>query len=342
MNALLDLDEPVRRVASAADQASLAAAKLEEAAKRAEAAAARVDVNGEGAAPKRAVARPVAAKPVIVDEMPAFEVPPPRLKSRAFGLVLMLVLVGCGVGFYLIYRSQQESTAEQQAKAAAERRRQEEDHKRQGEAFADAGALVVSSSPSEAGVWLRLGRTTVNTMGLSAGSTHELAFLLDGHQLGEVQVLAGNWSGDGDRRKAVVNVTLKQLEPPVAPRGAKRPPPAVPAALPLQPTAVHGTTGLTGRGPITVQSSPTDAEAFLYIGLTGTMRFNELVAGRDYELVVVKDGYKPRHITIKADDWRDGGDPDIPIDTAKKKGLLERSVELEPLPDPKKPAEKGR
>jgi hypothetical protein len=116
----------------------------------------------------------------------------------------------------------------------------------------------------------------------------------------------------------------------------------VSAALPLQPTAVHGTTAATGRGPITVESSPPDAEAYLYAGLTGTMRFSELTAGRDYELVVVKDGFKPRHITIKADDWRDGGDPNIPIDTAKKKPILERSVELEPLPDPKKPAEKAR
>jgi hypothetical protein len=116
----------------------------------------------------------------------------------------------------------------------------------------------------------------------------------------------------------------------------------VPAALPLQPTALHEATKLTGAGPISVQSSPPDAEAFLYIGLTGTMRFSQLTAGRDYELVVVKDGYKPRHITIKADDWRDGGSLDVPIDSAKKKALLERSVELEPLPDPKKPAEKGR
>ena len=183
-------------------------------------------------------------------------------------------------------------------------------------------------------------------MRLSAASTHELAFLLDGHGLGEAQVLAGNWSGEGDQRRAVVNVTLKKLATGAAtgaaPRGGKRAPAPVPAALPLQPTAVHGATTATGRGPITVESSPPDAEAYLYVGLTGTMRFSELTAGRDYELVVVKDGYKPRHITIKADDWRDGGDPNIPIDAAKKKAVLERSVELEPLPDPKKPAEKGR
>ncbi len=342
LDALLDLDEPVRRVSSAAEQASLAAAKLEQAAKRAEAAAARVDDAAEPETVPRGSARRPAARPIVVEELPAFDLPPPRLKSRMFGVVLMLVLIGCGVGFYYIYKTQQEATAGQKARDVEKQREADEQSRLANAALADAGSIVVSSSPSEAGVWLRLGRTPLTTLRLAAASTHELAFLLDGHQLAETQVLAGNWSGEGDQRRAVVNVTLQKLVPPAAPRGAKRRPAPAPAALPLQPTAVHGTTTATGRGPITVQSSPPDAEAFLYVGLTGTMRFNELTAGRDYELVVVKDGYKPRHITIKADDWRDGGDPNIPIDAAKKKTLLERSVELEPLPDPKKPVEKGR
>ena len=32
---------------------------------------------------------------------------------------------------------------------------------------------------------------------------------------------------------------------------------------------------------------------------------------------------------VKAEDWRDGGDPNIPIDAAKKKPVLSRTVELE-------------
>lgn len=336
MDALLGLDDPVRRVASAADQASLAAAKLEEAARRAEAAAARVDGKApDGEAAARQARRAAAAKPIVVEDIPEFDVPPPRLKSRMFGVVLMLVLIGCGVGFYAIYRSQQQATAGGQARQAELEKEAAEKSRLANAALADAGAIVVTSTPSQAGVWLRLGRTPLNTMQLSASSTHELAFLLDGHELGEVQVVAGNWSGEGDKRKGLVNVTLKKLEPPAAtPRGPKKA--SAPAALPLQPTAIHATTTATGRGPISVSSSPADAEAFLYVGLTGTMRFSELTSGRDYELVVVKDGYKPRHITIKADDWRDGGDPNIPIDSAKKKAQLERSVELEPLPDPKK------
>jgi serine/threonine protein kinase len=338
LDALYDLDEPVRRVSSAADQAALAAAKLEEAAKRAEAAAARVD---GGAEPQTMVARPSMRRsivqPVVIEDIPAFDVPPPRLKSRAFGVVLMLLLIGCGAGFYFIYRSQHDTTAAEKRKDALDKKAAAEQSLQANQALADSGAIVVTSSPSEAGVWLRLGRTPVTGPRLSAASTHELAFLLDGYQLAEVQLQAGNWTGEGDKRKAIVNATMKKLAP-AAPKGGKQ----VPAALPLQPTAVHGTTTATGRGPLELQSSPPDAEAFLYVGLTGSMRFGELTAGRDYELVVVKDGYKSRHVTIKADDWRDGGDPNIPIDVAKKKAVLERSVELEPAPDPKKPAEKVR
>jgi len=346
LDALMGLDEPMRRVSSAAEQATLAAEKLEKAATRAEAAAARVETSSEmtpmSEGASQASARRAAARPVLVEEMPAFDLPPPRLKSRAFGVILMLVLVGCGVGFYLIYRSQQEATAAKDDEDARKAREAAEKTRLAGQALADAGTIVVNSSPPSAGVWLRLGRTPLNTLRLAATSTHELAFLLEGFQLGEAQVLAGNWSGEGDKQKAILNVALKKLEPVPAPRGERRPPRLVPAVLPLQPTALHGTTSVAGAGPITVQSSPPDAEAFLYLGLTGTMRFSQLTAGRDYEFVVVKDGYKPRHITIKADDWRDGGSLDVPIDSAKKKASIERSVELEPVPDPKKPAEKGR
>jgi hypothetical protein len=38
---------------------------------------------------------------------------------------------------------------------------------------------------------------------------------------------------------------------------------------------------------------------------------------------------------FKAEDWRDGGDPNMPIDVAKKKPMLSKTVELEPDPDAK-------
>jgi serine/threonine protein kinase len=321
MDALSGLDEPARRVSSAAEQAALAAEKLEQAAIRVEAAASRVDVTGD--APPARVRQ---APPVILEPAPDFDLPPPRLKSRAVGVVMMLIVIGGGIGFYFIYKQQQEDREQSQRDQDEAKRRAEEQTRAARESLADAGSLRVTSSPSQAGVWLRIGRTPVDTLRLQAGSTHELALVLDGHQLGEVQVVAGNWSGDKDRQRAVVNVTLPKLEPDKKTGKVKS------AELPLQPTAVHAATAAKGQGPIHVESSPIDAEVFLYVGLTGTMQFDQLTAGRDYEVVVVKDGYKARHLTIKADDWRDGGDPSAPIDLAKKKRLLERSVELEPAP----------
>jgi serine/threonine protein kinase len=359
LDALLGLDEPVRRVTSAADQAAQAAARLEQAAQRAEAAAARVEpaalarpTSAPAAASAAAAPPPIAspaaraaARPIAVEEIAAFDVPAPRLRSRATGVVLLLALVGTAGGFYFIYQSQREQTAEERARQAARRRQAEEQTRLATAAQADAGAISISSTPSQAGVWLRLGRTPVTTMQLPAASTHELALLLDGHQLAEVQVMATHWSAverasggaaeaAAPRRTAAVRAVLVPLAAaPAAPPAARRPPIGAAAQLPLQPTALHVATGISGEGPISVSSSPDNAEAFLFVGLTGSMRFDRLTAGRDYELVVVKDGYKPRHVTIKADEWRDGGDPTVPIDAARKRSMIERAVELEPLPD---------
>ena len=55
----------------------------------------------------------------------------------------------------------------------------------------------------------------------------------------------------------------------------------------------------------------------------------QAIAGRDYEAAVVKPGFKTEHVEFKADDWRDN-DPSTPIDSAKKKAVLSRTVELQP------------
>ncbi len=342
MNALSELDGPIHRVSGAAEVASAAADKLERAAKRAEEAAARVETASSerssaglpAALPKP---QPQPQRPVvpIVDPID-LDVPPPRIRSRMFGVVTLLLLVGAGVGFYFIYTSNLEAKTKTE-REAAERKKRDEDEKKKLSANvlaaqADLGALEITSTPAEAGVWLRIGRTPVDTMILPANSTHELAILLDGHALAEAQVLAPSWTGEGEARRAVVSATLQKLVPD------KKQPPG-PAVLPLQPTALHGTTTATGDGPIHITSTPENAEVYLFVGVTGSMRFSNLIAGRDYEVVVVKPGFKSKPVSIKADEWRDGGDPRIPIDVAKKKTQITRSVELEPE-KPEKPEKK--
>lgn len=321
MDALSGLDEPVRRVSSAASVAEQAALKLEEAARRAEAAAARV---GDS----QPVRRPLAPAGLPAEPMPDLDVRPPRLKSRLVGIISLLLLVGGGVAFVIVYRNQQAANEQREQDRLAQKAAHEAEEKRLTEAQIDAGSLVMTSSPSEAGVWLRIGRTPVETMRLRADHTHDLALLLDGHELVEVQVGASHWQGAGADQKATVTATLPVLKRPKDKKAKARR-----AALPMQPTAVFAKTAGTGAGRIRIETTPPDAEAYLFVGVTGTMRFKQLTAGRDYELVVVKDGFKPRHVTIKSEEWRDGGNPDIPIDAAKKKMTIEKSVDLEPLPE---------
>ena len=99
--------------------------------------------------------------------------------------------------------------------------------------------------------------------------------------------------------------------------------------LPLQPTTpVLASTGVVGNGPLHVESNPADAEVWLFLG-TNHIKFSNVWAGREYEVAVVRPGYKTQHVHFNVEDWRDGGDPSIAIDSAKKKPVLTKTVELE-------------
>lgn len=324
--AISELDEPARRMTSAAEQAAAAAAKLEQVAQRVERAAKRAESEESGA---RATPRP--ARP-IVDPIPDLEMPPPKLKSPVKsaigGLVLLGVIGGAG---YMVYTKLEEDKA-REAAAKAEREKQEQEkaelEAKLRAAQPDPGALDITATG--AGIWLRLGRTPVVTpIHLPAGQPHDLVLLRAGHEPTEAQVNGTHWSGAKETLKAKLAVTLKPSKSKDAPM------------LPLQPsTPVLASTGVVGSGPVTIESTPSDAEVWLFIG-ANRARFNDLWAGRDYELAVVKPGFKTQHVTFKAEDWRDGGDPNIPIDVAKKKPVLEKTVELEPDPD-YKPPKKGK
>ena len=79
----------------------------------------------------------------------------------------------------------------------------------------------------------------------------------------------------------------------------------------------------------------------MYIGMTNNVELNGIQSGVAYELRVLADGYFPGYISVTADEWRDGGDPSIPINRAKKKSVLEKSLALVADPnapkDPKDP-----
>jgi len=66
----------------------------------------------------------------------------------------------------------------------------------------------------------------------------------------------------------------------------------------------------------------------MFIGMTNNVELSGIRAGMPYELRVLADGYLPGYISVTADEWRDGGDPNAPIDSAKKKATLDKNVDL--------------
>ncbi|HEY5946844.1 MAG TPA: protein kinase, partial [Kofleriaceae bacterium] len=247
-----DLDTPAKRMTSAAEQAAAAAARLEDAAHRAE----RVAKRAESEESMRRSAPRVA--PPIVDPIRDIEMPTPKLRSplrsAIAGILVLAVLGGAG---YLVYSKYNEDQAkEQQAKLDREKQQKDKDEleARLRGAQADPGTIDITSAG--AGIWLRLGRTPLDTpVKLPAGQPHDMVLLHAGNEVTEAQVNGTHWSGAKEALKAKLTVTLKSAKAKEAP------------AIPLQPTtAVLGSTGVVGAGPVHIESTPSDAEVWLFIG----------------------------------------------------------------------------
>jgi len=349
MNALAGLDEPARRVSTAAEQATHAAAQavhaaeqVAHAASKLEQATKRVEAAAEVTA-RRSQPTPVARTPVV--DIPQIDdLPPVRLKSRALGIISLLVVVAAGIGFYVIYQNQEKATAAQRERDERRQREADEETKRRQDAQADRGTISVTTKPSEASVWLKLGRTNLDTMVLSSNQLHRLRIELEGYQAVDTEVVAASWEGKGEAKKAKVSVTLK-----AAGIDKKTKKPAI-VPLPALPPNLAEQTGFTpGEGPVHIETSPPGAEVWLLIGFANTgVRF-PTIAGRSYELRALAEGCKPGYASITADEWRDPkDDPRAPIDMAKKKDTVEKHIDLAGLVgglvgecDPKKPAPKS-
>lgn len=333
MSALSGLDEPVRRVSTAAEQATVAAEKLEKAARRAEAAASRVETNNDNneRVERKVSAQRAAPRPNLA-EIPQFEeLPTPRLRSRALGIISMLVILGGGIAFYVVYQSQKEQRA---AHAIEEQKRKDEHDRLEKLAVdrqTDIGTIKVTSTPADASIWIKLGRTSAGfkTFPLSSLVMHRIRLELDGYQAVDTEVLPASWSGAGPERKATVNVTLKAVgKDKKTGKSLAEPLPARPPNLAIEPKDFT-----PGEGPLQIETSPPGAEVWLLIGYPNTGVSFPTVAGRDYELRALSDGYKPGYTQISAEEWRDGGSASLPIDMAKKKSVLQKAIELAVDPD---------
>ena len=189
-------------------------------------------------------------------------------------------------------------------------------------------------------MWLKIGRTPVDSLPpLSSTMMHELRIEgVEGYQAVDTQVVASHWSGDKGKRKASITVVLKPNGPVVKDPKTGKP---ISTKLPPMPPKPPDATGFTpGRGAIHIESTPTGAEVWMFLGMTNQMQLDGVQAGAPYELRLLEDGYLPGYVSITADEWRDGGDPNTPINAARKKAVIEKNVDLAPdpnaKPDPKK------
>ena len=305
----------------------------------------RAESEGEAIPPPPKPPKPnkpsIAPARTNLPEIPDFsEQPTPRLRSRALGIISLIVVVGGAIGFYKVYTSQQEDNAKAKEEQAKKQAEADEQTRLASKAQMDRGTITVTSEPNDASIWLKLGRTNFDTMVLTSGQMHRIRIELAGYQPVDTEVLAANWTGKGLQRKAMVNVTLKAVTKDAKGKPNMEPLPARPANLAVDTKGFEA-----GEGPIHIETSPPGAEVWLLIGYPNTGVSFPTIAGRAYELRALADGKLPGFATIGADEWRDGGNPNEPIDIAKKKATIEKRIELVADPDykdPKDPKKKGK
>ncbi|HEY4059072.1 MAG TPA: protein kinase [Kofleriaceae bacterium] len=287
-------------------------------------------------APSSPPVKPVARTPIV--ETPDFDVPPPRIKSRVPGIVALVLVVGGAIAIYMVYSDQSKKNDE-----IAEKHQKDLDDaaaktKKLQDAQKDKGSIKYTITPSEASVWLKLGRSgpDFQTMPLTSSQMHRIRIELDGYQPIDTEVLAANWTGEGENKKATVNVTLKAVGKDKNGKSLAEPLPALPPNLAIDPTKDFK----PGEGPINIQTSPPGAEVWLLIGYGNTGQPFPTIAGRAYELRALLDGYKPGFASVTEEEWRDGGDKRTPIDEAPKKSVIEKKIDLVQDPDAPKPDKK--
>jgi serine/threonine protein kinase len=300
-------------------------------------------------APAPAPARPKPAPQVVQRARPASAVDPiagdpdapaPRLKSRFWPIVWTLIVLGGGVVAVKVFLDQRAQNEEQE-----ERNRQAELNAQQQSIAAekgldDPGNVVINSEPNEGSVWLLLGRTPMKfpagsasvAFGVATNQLHEIRIELDGYTPIDTQIPGNLWSLDQGADK--LRVAKLDLPLKVAKLDRKGRPEVVLGQQPVAPPpAVQAGPFPPGKGVIDVTTTPAGAAVWLFLGTTNGVRFSNLIAGKSYEFRVLKDGFLPAYIRIDEEEWRNGGDPKLPMGMAPKHETLTRSATL--APDPK-------
>lgn len=261
------------------------------------------------------------AAPPLLD-VPA-DLPVPSLRrSPLWTAVWGAIFVAAAVSAVMVLRWQKERAAEDEARYQEEQRRADELSAQLADRLPDEGILRLASSPGEGTGWMLLGRTPFESAPLSSETAHLVRVELERHQSQELVLDGRSWKGAGADKHGEVSVKL-ELAGKAPPLGAAPTPP--PAAQGLAAGAVR----------LSFSSEPRGAAVWLYLGVTGEIAYRG-VAGREYELRVLKDGFLPGYVRVQADDWRavdrQGKPLDGAIDAVSKKSALDLSVTLTPDP----------
>lgn len=266
--------------------------------------------------PRARAAPPLAEVPV--------ELPVPSLRRSPLWTALWgAILVAAAVSAVMVLRWQKERAAEDEARYQDEQRRADELSAQLVDRLPDEGILRLASSPGEGTGWMLLGRTPFETAPLSSETAHLVRVELERHQAQELVLDGRSWKGAGAAKRGEVSVKLELAGKAPALGAAPAPPPA---AQGLAAGAVR----------LSFASEPRGAAVWLYLGVTGEISYRG-VAGREYELRVLKDGFLPGYARVQADDWRAVDSKGKPlegsIDAVSKKSAIDLSVTLTPDPE---------
>ena len=250
-------------------------------------------------------ARPSAVSVVAIPPPDSFGSDDPTLaiklgRRRGLGPVLWLLLVVAGGGaLFWVIRQQSALREQSEASARDTEARQRELLGQHMAAQPKNGRIAIDSEPAEAAVWMLLGRTPLDTDKLSSAMVHELRLELDGYQPQDQRVVGKHWRGEGEALHAEIAARLQ-------PGTLATPLPSYPSEPP--PEALQGLP--EGEGSIRVTSEPPGAQVWLLVGITPGVDVS-VTAGAEYELELLKDGYLPGIVVVRAGDWKDAEDQSV-------------------------------
>ena len=239
----------------------------------------------------------------------------PRKKGIPSWAYVIFTLAALGVMFMLVWTRTDVFHPERAARKRAER--EAEARAKEAKLLAEqkkGGEIIVEANEEGAAVWLRLGRTPVDSMPLPVYHVHQMRLELPGYGHDDLVVTAAAWTGD----RATMTATLKPVSKPDQPPAW---PPPVPDA------ATKGFPNVQELGVVHVTSTPPQAEVWLLVGYTNSVDLRDFEAGVRYEFKLLKDGFQPAFDTIEPDDWKlEGG-----TDPNALKTQIVRTVKLEPI-----------